>query len=490
MFDFVICALTNFFRIFLIDRFVSIFLGNPGGNTRGKPGENVRENPGENVRGNPGEKPEGKDEGNPGEKPERKDGRKPEGKGERNPGGKFSRKLSGSDSRKRRKICVCLVFFVLNTVLYWEFHTAWINIFSNLIGIGAIVRVYTKSVKTNLFVTSSIYLINCGCDVAVYSLFTNYQDGKAKTEVYGVVVLFLILICELVTEKLVTIRKDEETARNFPLILVPLCSIGVIWISLYWGSGAGREAAIVSIGLLVINFLTLYLYNLLLHSVTQKYETAMLAQKVRVYANQLEVIRQSQEKIKALRHDMKHHMNEIRLLADRYHGTEIREYIDRMEAYIENPDEIVSSGNTEIDSVLNYMLQKAREQLENVTVKVVLPEKMKHAFDINILAGNLLENAIEAAIQTDRKYLKVNMTFQKGVLKICVENSYLPEALESGERQGRKTFLTTKKEKERHGIGLESVEKIVEAYNGTMEITPGEELFSVRLVLYMPESNR
>ena len=68
----------------------------------------------------------------------------------------------------------------------------------------------------------------------------------------------------------------------------------------------------------------------------------------------------------------------------------------------------------EIDSVLNYMLQKAREELETVIVKVMLPEKLKHAFDINVMIGNLLENAIEAARQTEQKYLNVNIALKKG----------------------------------------------------------------------------
>ncbi len=347
MFDFALCALTNLFRIFLIDRFVSIFL---------------RE----------------------------------------------------KEEKKNIKVMVCVCFFIINTVLFWKFRTAWINIFSNLMGICAIVRVYTKSVKANIFVTCSIYLINCGCDVAVYSLFINYRDGQAYNQVYAIVVLFLILICELLAEKLITIRKNVETAQNFPLILVPICSIAVIWFFIYAGTYVGREAAIVSVGLLVINFLMLYLYNMLLCSVSQKYEAQMLEQKARVYANQLEVIRQSEEKIKILRHDMKHHLNEIRLLAGKYHAAEIGKYIDCMELSIQNPDEMVSSGNAEIDSVLNYMLQKARDKLDDVIVKVILPEKMKHTFEMNVLIGNLLENAIESAVQTDRKYLKVTMIFNRG----------------------------------------------------------------------------
>ena len=201
--------------------------------------------------------------------------------------------------------------------------------------------------------------------------------------------------------------------HKFPLIFVPVSSILVIWILIYSNSCRDLGIVIVSMGMLIINFLMLYLYNMLLRSITQKYETELLQQQVQIYSHQLEVITQSEEKVKALRHDMKHHMNEIKLLANKYDVIEIQKYIDHMEAFIQNQNEIVASGNIEIDSVLNYMLRRAREELKIVTSKIVLPEDIKHYFDINILIGNLLENAIEAARQTEDQYLYISMMLRK-----------------------------------------------------------------------------
>ncbi|MCM1190195.1 MAG: GHKL domain-containing protein [Muribaculaceae bacterium] len=305
------------------------------------------------------------------------------------------------------------------------------------------------------------------------------------SQVYAVISFFLILVCELFAEKIITMHKNVETAPNFPLMIVPICSIAVIVLLIYSGACASRGVAIVSIGLLVINFLMLYLYNMLLHSISQKFETEMLRQKMQIYANQLGLIAQSEEQVKTLRHDMKHHLNELKLLANRHNVADIQQYIDHMEDYIRNPNEIVASGNMEIDSVLNYMLQKARDELETVIVKVILPEKIKHTFDINVMIGNLLENAIEAARQTKQKYLNVNMALKKGVLKIRIENSFLPAGLVKEGKQENSRFLTTKKANGQHGIGLKSVKKIVETYNGTMEVTSQNELFCVSLILYM-----
>ena len=418
MLDFMICALTNLFRIFLIGRCASIFLG--------------------------------------------------------------------VDVDKKKKHIVYGCFYVINTVLFWEFHTVWINMICNLMGIGAIVWLYTKSVRTNLFITGTIYLVNCGCDVAATSLFVNYRDGGAYNQIYAVISLFLIFMCELVIEKMITIHKDAEDAQNISLVLMPICSIIVITLLIYTDTCTDIGLTIVSIGLLIANFLMLYLYNLLLHSISQQYEMEMLKTQLQAYANQLNVVLRGEEKIKALRHDIKHHLNELMLLANKHDVAEIQKYIDEMNSFLKNPNEIVASGNLEIDSVLNFMLQKAEKELKTVDIKVMLPEKVRHSFDINVMLGNLLENAIDAAGKTENKYLSVHIKLKRGILKVKIENSF-ESSCTLCEKQNRKDTIlkTTKPFTKQHGIGLKNVKKIVEKYNGTMAVTAQEGIFCVNLLLYM-----
>ncbi len=418
MLDFMICALTNLFRIFLIGRCASIFLG--------------------------------------------------------------------ADVEKKKKHIVYGCFFVINTVLFWEFHTVWINMICNLMGIGAIVWLYTKSVRTNLFITGTIYLVNCGCDVAATSLFVNYRDEGAYNQIYAVISFFLIFMCELVIEKMITIHKDAEDAQNISLVLMPICSSIVIILLIYTDTCTGIGLTIVSIGLLIANFLMLYLYNLLLHSISQQYEMEMLKTQLQAYANQLNVVLRGEEKIKALRHDIKHHLSELMLLANKHDVAEIQKYIDEMNSFLKNPNEIVSSGNLEIDSVLNFMLQKAEKELKTVDIKVMLPEKVRHSFDINVMLGNLLENAIKAAGKTENKYLSVHIKLKRGILKVKIENSFESSYILRKEQNRKDTILkTTKPFTKQHGIGLKNVKKIVEKYNGTMAVTAQKGIFCVNLLLYM-----
>lgn len=415
MLDFVICASTNLFRMYLIYRFVVTFLD----------------------------------------------------------------RYEGS---KKKEILSYVCFYVINTALFWELHIAWVNLVCNVLGISIMVWFHTKSVRANIFVTSAIYAIVVVCDSVATLPFIQYRDGQLFSQIYEIMSVFLFFICELLIERIVTIHNHKKTSQDFALIFVPLLSSAAICFLAYTENVSGAGIVIISLCLLAINFLMLYLYNYLLHSIAQKYETEMLRQKVQVYSGQLSVILQNEERIKALQHDMKHHMNELKLLANKYNVTEILEYIDQMEEFVQNPNEIISSGNIEIDSILNYMLQKAGRELEAVNIKVVLPEKLQHSFDINVILGNLLENAIEAAGKTDERRLDINIQMQQGILRIQIENSYNGKLKEKHHK-----LLTTKDEKEIHGIGLENVRKIVEKHDGIMEIYPDEDMFRVRLILYMPE---
>ena len=423
MTDFIICAATNLLRIYLLSRFVSIFLDNDKNENCGKQMSHVLAYGG---------------------------------------------------------------FFVVNTAAYLAFHTVWINIACNLAGIGLIVLTYTRSVKMILFVTCSVYMINMGCSTIAILPFVNYEDGVGFNQVYEVIDVFLVLVCELLTERIVGARRKTENVRNISLGLVPLCSIGMLCAMIYTESSTETGLVIASIGLVLINFLTFYLYNILSDALFHQYENEVLRQKIQGYANQLDVMLQGEEKVKALRHDMKHHMNELRILAAKGENRAIEDYIGDMEEFITNPNEIVCSGNLEIDSVMNYMLRRAKKELRTVNVNVRLPESVSHSFDINVILGNLLENGIEAARQTKNKRLDINIELQQGVLRIQIENSYNGKTVfNEGKRHQR--LLTTKREKGSHGIGLENVRKIVEKYDGIMEVCPDGDVFRVILILYMSE---
>lgn len=239
---------------------------------------------------------------------------------------------------REREALAYLLLFVINTGLSLWLQKVWINVTVNIVGIGLLVLMYTRNLKTVFFAAFGIYLIHMVCDTTSYFLLTDYVPGDTMEIgfISGAVTVFLIFICGLLLEKIMNYRKNVEAVQNLQLILVPLCSILTVCAALFMSGRRDIRAivVIVSVGFLVVNFLVLYLYNLLLRSVSQRFENEMLRQKVQIYSNQIDIILQNEDKVRTLKHDMKHHMNELKILAGQSNAGKIQEYIDSMEEFI------------------------------------------------------------------------------------------------------------------------------------------------------------
>lgn len=103
---------------------------------------------------------------------------------------------------------------------------------------------------------------------------------------------------------------------------------------------------------------------------------------------------------------------------------------------------------------------------------VNLPEKLNvSSFDMTIILGNLMDNAIEALKHSERKLLKIKIQFNKGIIRIDIENTYDPEYKKKDD--GRE-----------HGIGLLSVENTLRKYHGKLDSYPEESKYHTTAVFY------
>ncbi len=91
------------------------------------------------------------------------------------------------------------------------------------------------------------------------------------------------------------------------------------------------------------------------------------AREAKSYENQIEVMKESEQKIHALRHDMKHHLQSIYAMAQKEDNQDVLRYIEQMQHSLVNPREYVKTGNQKMDTIINYVLSKA-EQL-NIRAK-------------------------------------------------------------------------------------------------------------------------
>ena len=157
-----------------------------------------------------------------------------------------------------------------------------------------------------------------------------------------------------------------------------------------------------------------------------------------------------------------------------------------MQADLLSEGEHISSGNAEIDSLVNLMLERAKRELGTVRCHVCVPQELDvSAFDWNIILGNLMDNAIEAAGKSEDKLLQIRIQYQKGMLLIDIRNSYSGRLVKSEDK-----YLSTKDydradASQVHGLGIKNVRRIVEKYDGNMEISDEDGMFAVRILMYV-----
>lgn len=384
---------------------------------------------------------------------------------------------------KNRGKYVYILFFIVTTAVHLIFRLPMINIVINILMIYTITQIYEGEQKKKILATISIYGINMACDIlSVYS-FTNYIVGENYNEISAYITVLLICICENYLEKYIIKKKGIEYTPPYwhILIFIPAISIVILLYLLLNNLKNQGVLIIVSAGILIINMLIFYLYNALLDAYIRLEENSLFERQLASYTNQLDILMQSEEKLSALRHDMKHHLNELLLLASGNQSkNEIVDYIQNMRMFIENKKEYTNSGNKEIDSILNYMLNEAQKILDEVEYKISIPKDISiRFFDLNIIFGNLLDNAILAASNSRRKWLSVFVHYDKGLLFINIKNSY-----EGRLSKWEDSYLSTKRDTGRHGIGLQNVKRVIKNYNGSINISDDNNIFDIKVVLY------
>ena len=360
------------------------------------------------------------------------------------------------EEKKKERACYVL-FFILTAGVHLIFCSPGMSVITNIVLIFLITVCYEGALKKKIFVTLLVYGTNMGCDLVAVHLLTDYSITGKVGECAAYITVLLLLICDVISALCLAelLIVEQELKNRILLVLFGCCVLAVV-------------------------LLIFYLYDVLISAYKKLEEQSLMEKQMLIYSHQLDVLMQSEEKVKALRHDMKNHLGELALMAGNQNNEEIRKYIHDMGEYMQNQSELVSCGNKNLDSLLNYLLGQAKKKLNHVEYEVRVPSDLCiSAFDLNVILGNLTENAIEAAEQTKDKWMSVDIYYEKGILSMEIKNSFQHElAVEKNK------LLSTKEEKG-HGIGLANVRKMVEKYQGFMDVSNTNQIFTVKVMLYL-----
>lgn len=105
--------------------------------------------------------------------------------------------------------------------------------------------------------------------------------------------------------------------------------------------------------------------------------------------------------------------------------------------------------------------------------------------DIYALFLNMIDNAIEALINigsNDRKIINLTIRNKQHLVYITCENYFENKLVKENHR-----YVTTKKDSDYHGYGIQSIENVVKKYNGNVLFTNDKEIFKVQILFTTQE---
>lgn len=400
------------------------------------------------------------------------------------------------DSAEKRNIkylwLLYLVYPLFTSTVYLEVNYPIINLAANVIALFIISLQYRTGLGQRIIAVGLTFFCMVSVESACVAA-TNYlgapvfQTGTYKNIAGLVVYNVLIFAVSLIIHNLKNIKKNILMPTSYWLAIVgiPTISIATILAILHNGKVSQVQSIMVIIAFLIINGFIFYLYDALVSSYNLKIQSELLAEEKEYYYNQCQYMQQSEKKINSFRHDVKNQLDMIYELLKYESKSNIKEYVEKLEKNLGSNSVYSKTGNIALDSILNLKLSQAKQKGIQIICESEIPEDLQlNASDLMVILGNLLDNSITAAEKVkENPFIKIWVSYSKGMLFISIENAYCGKIIEINGH-----LLTTKNNKEHHGYGLSNVKKVLEAYHGMVEFDHTKNIFRVDAALYCKPS--
>lgn len=334
----------------------------------------------------------------------------------------------------------------------------------------------------------------------------SYILGVANGLVYILLyALLLIVYFSLISRKFV--RKDYQfKIHEYAFLILPNVSTLCISITLKLMILSVQNSTTVNVFekvpatlfwvplicflLLGVNISSVMLFQKLVQLGEEERKRAILENQMVQMQREIEEIQDIYADMRGLRHDMKSHLESIAAVIRRISGKdkeELDNYIEKMETTVGRLDFAYRTGNPITDVIIHQKKQEAEKQNITFEADFTYPDKQQiDVYDTGIVLNNALENAIEASSKAPgkksislRSYMKGNLFF------IEVENDFSGEIIFDSETG---LPVSSKADKQLHGLGMENIQRCAKKYMGDIDITihntGGRKKFNLTIMMY------
>ncbi|WP_025161558.1 ATP-binding protein [Paraclostridium bifermentans] len=330
--------------------------------------------------------------------------------------------------------------------------------------------IYWLLFMTFSYIGNYIYALNLGINFLIVFTGINFLDKIQKLYNYNKYLLYISLTITVNIFILVLLNVLISASNDLYRIVI---NNNIEYNNILYMSKISSFIEYVFPYILgITNIILIFIVANSIKSEKEKVKFELVNEKLDMQYKYYLMVKESQEKMKQVYHDMNNHMENIRSLKNS--SEDVNEYIDNIEDEVKNNKNIYNTGNALLDIIL---YEKSKDCIKNNIYFNVGIDFSKCEFidmiDISSIFSNLIDNAIEACNKIDdnniEKYITIKGTFIKSYYVVRCENSKTNKVIIKNNK-----ILTSKKDKFLHGIGLDSIKSSIKKYNGELKIKNSE----------------
>ena len=316
-------------------------------------------------------------------------------------------------------------------------NSAMVMLFTNVFGISG-KELFTVLGLPRIIVMFSgkiLYLILSEMILKFYRRKKTYLSKPETVFICGAVICSLVLMFELMKEMLMESEKD---------------------ISMY---------ILLLTSTILIDIFMFFALKLISDKNRKTFQYQMEKMKNDNIVNLYNSTKTIYNELQMMRHDMKNRMLILYDYIEKDEKEKAFAFIDDMvESKLKNFVTYINTGSDIIDTVINIKLNIAREH--NIDVECNICSDFETNDNENIVAviSNAIDNAIEASEKVKNPHITLSIVDKRKYTDVTVSNLIEESVLKKNE-----ALETSKKEKNLHGFGINSMKKICNECNGMLE---------------------
>ncbi len=396
---------------------------------------------------------------------------------------KFERKVS--------KIFLGIVLVATFFILYFSRlpNLPWLNLLSFLVcNFFIVYRCYKASIKASIFHPFMLLILMSITEIIVIFSFSTIfgvnllacLDNSTNLIVQSIVSKTLYLFTVYLILKISTKEYNYDSNKmSWSLFILPVSSIVLMYVFLLTISILEYKIDQKHLSMLVLSFILLFASNIIVFMVYEfnlkihrrNVELEIEQHKENTTAEYYDLLNQQNENTKIFIHDIKHHLNTIKNLAPENDNT-ISNYIDSIigEFGINNPIDYCNNALVNVITNRYKRLCDISNIKFNIDIRNTQIDFMSEP-DITALLDNLLENAVEATNKASDKFIDFIITTNSNkLLTISITNSVAHKVTVTNNH-----ILSSKKSVGIHGVGLKSIKRVIQKYDGEINMNFNED---------------